>query len=154
MSEQVQGNNKLKIILFCSISIAIILLIIIAIIFITKDNNGNVESELDKILTSKEYEIRNEAYKIYQSNGKEPVIALYDKYINGTSNTDEKIKYLKYRISALDAFCEWECSEQILSDVHTIHDLDNSETTTSELCVYEYMYNDENPLEQCNGDFR
>lgn len=154
MSEQVKKNNKLKFILFGFIIVAVILLIIIAIVFIIRNNNENIGSELDEILNSQEYKIRSEAYKIYQSDGKEAAIALYDEYINNTSNTNEKIKYLKYRISALDAFCKWDCSEQILDDVHALHSLNNDDEMTSELCVYEYMYSDEHPIEQCKGDFR
>ncbi|MBR3132072.1 hypothetical protein IKG33_01525 [Candidatus Saccharibacteria bacterium] len=143
-----KGHEKkrevgLKIILGILIGAALVLLI--AIICVKNLISGNDE-ELAQLRS-----VESKANAIYEDEGVKHTVEYYDEFIEKEETAEGKIRYLKSRIKNFDFWCEWDCSEQILTDVHTVAELaNNNASITSELCVYQEIYLDTNPIAGCN----
>ena len=102
----------------------------------------NVDSgELSKCL-------RNGFEERFERNDLTSAISIYQKFIDNSSDDDEKGRIIIWRLNSLVSSCSMSCKDEILKDINVLSELPEDINRMSVMCAHEKKYGDEEKAEQ------
>ena len=140
-------NRGLKIVLWITAMVIVMLAIVAIIVLVKKAHEKTDEERVES--EAAEQEMVNEAYKIYRESGAESVLDFYKTYIESAKSTKEKAYYLENSVSDLSFVCGWDCSDQIIENIHELASISDDGSVLEKMCFYEDLYVDSEPIDVC-----